>query len=265
MSTPSPLAPSGTGLAGLIDLLSDAGAEPPADLPDALAPWVGRRCLDDLDVPSAGGDHPLLVTVTGGAGQVAGAARAAAARDALLVVPLRDLDDLGANARRVCAAVAGEVEEQRVLLGMPADQPLGGWLAAADEAAACGLGLALHSGRGGRALPAETVVAALEAALDRECTMRWLGAHPLLPRTGAGPDAGNHAALALLLATRAAWDGEPAADVLFLDAPALLDAVRTLLEAEPDALARARRWCGGVGADAAALARELDADGGLLP
>lgn len=260
MSTPSPLAPSGTGLAGLIDLRSDAAAEPPAELPAELAPWVGRRCLDDLDVPSAGGDHPLLVTVTGGAGQVAGAARAAAARDALLVVPLRDLDDLGANARRVCAAVAGEVEEERVLLGMPADQPLGGWLAAADEAAACGLGLALRSGFGGRALPAEVVAASLEAALDRECAMRWLGAHPLLPRPGAD----DHATLALLLATRAAWDGEPATDVLALDAPALLDAVRTLLGAEPDALTRARRWCGGVGADLAALARDLDADG-LLP
>lgn len=245
--------PSSAGLLGLTGLLDLSGHSP------ALDPrWIGRRCVDDVDLPGHEDDGPVLVTVTGGAGQVIGAARAAADRDAVLLVPLRDLDDMGGNARRVCAAAAGVVEEERLLLGLPAGEPRGGWLAAADEAAACGYGLALRSAGPAGPLPVDVVVDLLEAALDRECPVHWRGPHPLLPG-GSAAEGTGHPALALLLATAAAWDGDDPRAVLNSDAAALLAAATARETAQPGDLARARRWCRGVGVDATAVAAEIAA------
>ena len=77
-------------------------------------------------------------------------------------------------------------------------------------------------------VPAETLVSAVDAALDREVPIRFTG-----PGSRFTPQA-------LLLAVRLVLDGETDEALAVLDGSADLDSVRA--EIGSDALLRARRW-----------------------
>lgn len=207
-------------LTGLLDV---------AEAPPAPHPLVGALRVADTAVPEAPTGMPLSVTVTGGAGQVAGPAaycRRVGLPLASIQVTLRDLDDPAGNARRVVAAVDAAraegalAEDVPVYVAMPAVDPSYSWLAAADEVAAAELRLALDAG----GVPAPVVASWLDAALDRETPFR----------------AGGLGVVTLLAATLAAYDGGAPADV-----------VTILRDPEPaapaaDDLPRARRWLASV-------------------
>ncbi len=225
---------------------------------------VGALVVTDTavaDVVAALDDRPLSVdlAVTGGAGAiepaVIWAGRAPGLSLRTLGFTLRDEDDLAHNARRLCAAV-DSLEERLSGVGVFAEPPrLGpsgpsyGWLGALDELASREHGLILRLDQ-----PAGALATAVDAALDRELPLRGAGA--------AGPVTDDRATgfVNLLLAVRAAWDGEDATSLLGERDPAVL---REAIDEE--ALERARRWCTGVvAADPVAAASELAALG-LLP
>ena len=227
----------------------------------------GAFLLRDTDLPLVRGfGGRLAVVVTGGAGQVAGPAGLCGRLGldlARLHVALRDPDDLPGNARRVVAAVddaraAGSLDEAvHVAVEVPVSGSgvSAGWLAAADELAAAGLGLALRlgagpgGGPGGDRVPRDTALAMVDAALDRETPFTVLGLARALPTAGA------HGALNLLVATQLLFEGgsDPAGALAETDVAALL--ARTT----PDDLGRARRWCTSVASDdVEALLHDLD-------
>lgn len=197
---------------------------------------VGRFALRDTEVPLVRGFRgPLTVVVTGGAGQVAGPA-ALCRRLGLeldrLEVTLRDLDDLSGNARRVTAAVddareSGALDDAtRVHVVMPASGSEAGWLAAADEAAACEHGLTLPT----HDVDPATLIRWIDAALDRETPFACTGLRHALP----GQE--RHGFLNVLVATGLLFDGlpDPVGALTETSAPALV--------ARGAALARSRRW-----------------------
>lgn len=209
-------------------------------VPDPVLPAL-------LDLPGLVGDEdPLAVTVavSGGAGGIEPAARWAQRPPlavAGLATTLRDLDDLAGAARRTVAAAQQVADtlpglaEVPVSVGLPLDGVgQAGWEGALDELAMADHVVSFRTGD--HAVPAPVVVAAMDAALDREVAMRFSGAHPEVSR-GGRPGYRN-----LLLAVRLTLDGEPdeAQAVLAEDDPARLDA--RAADLGPDALLRARRW-----------------------
>ena len=200
------------------------------------APQVGRLVLRDTDVPLVRGfGGPLTVAVTGGAGQVAGPAglcRRLGLQLDRLEVTLRDLDDLSGNARRVTAAVndareSGALDDAtHVHVVMPASGSQAGWLAAADEVAACEHRLTLPM----YDVDPATLLRWIDAALDRETPFACTRLRRALP----GAD--RHGFLSVLVATGLLFDGlpDPVGALAETSAPALL--------ARGADLARARRW-----------------------
>lgn len=235
-------------------LLDDEIAQPlPADTSSRPSPHPAVRALvvRDTDLPLLrGSTAPLHVVVTGGAGQVAGPAALGARLGLALVgleVALRDTDDLAGNARRVVAAVdvaraEGALDEDLpVHVGLPADDPTHGWLAAADEVAAAELRLTLLPG----GVSAAVLATWIDAALDRETPFRTGG-------DGAGP-------LPLLAATRLAFDGAGRDEVV-----AALESRDAAAPATTD-LTGVRRWVTAVGTpDVAATLADLRSRG-LVP
>ncbi|MDN4171678.1 hypothetical protein QWY28_01865 [Nocardioides sp. SOB77] len=242
---------------GLVD---DAAVFPPgdADLATAArayaersgdaATLTGSFVVRDTDLPAlpAGFSGPLTVVVTGGAGQLAGPAALCARRDlplAGLDVALRDLDDLAGNARRVVAAVDAAraegvlPEEVPVHVELPQSEATYAWLSAADEVAAAELRLKLRTG-GLEAFqhpPAALLATWVDAALDRETPFRCTaGLHRALRHTAADGSE-RHGFVNLLAATRRAFEGAGADEVVAtLEDRALVP--------DPAELAAARRW-----------------------
>ncbi|MBC9733036.1 hypothetical protein [Nocardioides marmotae] len=241
-------------------LVDDAAIFPPGDAELATAAeayaartgdaatLTGSFVVRDTDLPAlpAGFAGPLTVVVTGGAGQLAGPAALCARRGlplAGLDVALRDLDDLAGNARRVVAAVdAARAEgvlddDVAVHVELPQSEATYAWLAAADEVAAAELRLKLRTG--GLEVfqhpPAPLLATWIDAALDRETPFRCTaGLHRALRHTG-DDGAERHGFLNLLAATRRAFEGAGADEV-----------VATLedrdLRPDPAELAAGRRW-----------------------
>jgi len=251
--------------AGIVD---DAAIFPPgdADLTEAAAAYVDRRgtayddlvgtfVLRDTDVPKVDVapdvPFPVSIVVTGGAGQIAGPAKACERSNLTLAgveIALRDLDDLAGNARRVVAAVdaaRGEGvldDEVPVFVELPPGEPTYQWLAAADEVAAAELRLKLRTGGlEAHLFPgADELAAWIDAALDRETAFKCTaGLHNAVRHTGEDGFE-HHGFVNVLLATRRAFDGAPAAEV----AATLEQRDGTTLAAEARAadLAGARRW-----------------------
>jgi hypothetical protein len=245
--------------------VDDAAIFPPGDAPihEASAAHAERRhapyadlvglfVVRDTDIPLLRGTPlALSVVVTGGAGQIAGAAgigRKLHVAVEALEVTLRDPDDPVGAARRVVAAIdaargEGNLDDHvPVYVEIPADcsEPL--WLAAADEVAAADLRLKLRTGGlESRTFPtAATLAAWIDAALDREAPFKCTaGLHRAVRHTGEDGYE-HHGFLNVLVATRQAFDGSPAAevvDVLEQREPAVL--VETARELD---LAGARRW-----------------------
>ena len=251
--------------AGLVD---DAAVFPPgdADLTDAASAYVERRdapyaglvgtfVLPDTDVPrvavARGVELPVSVVVTGGAGQIAGPARACGRFNLTLAgleIALRDLDDLAGNARRVVAAVDaaradGSLgEDVPVHVELPVADPSYGWLAAADEVAAAELRLKFRlGGAHADAFPAAGALAAVvDAALDRETPFKCTaGLHHAVRHTS--PEGfEQHGFVNVLLATRRAFDGGSRDDVMATLEQRDADAVAA--DARTEDLAGARRW-----------------------
>ncbi len=251
---------------GLVD---DAAIFPPGDspLPEAVAAYTGRReqwfaplvgsfVVTDVRVPEVGDPSvPLSIVVTGGAGAIAGAARLASRAGhpvAGLEVALRDLDDLAGNARRVVAAVdaaraEGLLDEQvPVHVELPPGEPAYQWLAAADEVAAAELRLKFRTGGlEAHLFPSAAELAAwIDAALDRETPFKCTaGLHHAVRHTavrGFERPVDQHGFVNVLLATRQAFDGAPAAEVA-----ATLeqrDGAALAADAGSSDLAGARRW-----------------------
>lgn len=242
--------------AGIVD---DAAVFPPgdADLAEAVAAYAERRdrwsgplvasfVVPDTRVPEVGDPSlPLSIVVTGGAGAVAGGLAMARRKGhpvAGVEIALRDLDDLAGNARRVVAAVdaaRGEGlldEETPAYVELPPGEPTHQWLAAADEVAAAELRLKLRTGgTEPHFFPAAAELAArIDAALDRETPFKCTaGLHHAVRHTsseGLERPVDHHGFLNVLLATRRAFDGSPAPEV-----------VETLEERDADALAAAGR------------------------
>lgn len=200
------------------------------------APEVARLVLRDTDVPLVRGfGGPLTVVVTGGAGQVAGPAglcRRLGLHLDRLEVTLRDLDDLSGNARRVTAAVddareSGALDEvTQVHVVLPASASEAGWVAAADEVAACEHRLTLPT----HEVDPATLLRRIDAALDRETPFACTGLRRALPGVE------RHGFLNVLVATGSLFDGlpDPLGALTETSAPALL--------ARGVDLARSRRW-----------------------
>jgi hypothetical protein len=247
---------------GLVD---DAAIFPPGDAPiheaasshqarrhAPYADLVGTFVVRDTDIPLLRGTPlALSVVVTGGAGQIAGAAglgRKLHVAIEGLEVALRDPADPVGAARRVVAAVdaartEGILDDHvPVYVEIPSSCPEPAWLAAADEVAAAELRLKFRTGGlDAHAFPSASVVAAwIDAALDRETPFKCTGGlHRAVRHTG---DDGfeHHGFLNVLVATRQAFDGSPRAEVVDLleqrEPAVLVEAARDL------DLAGARRW-----------------------
>jgi hypothetical protein len=250
--------------AGLVD---DAAIFPPGDapLPDAVAAYAARRdewyaalvgsfVVTDEKLPKVEQRLPLSVVVTGGAGAISPALHLAARNDADVAgveVALRDLDDLAGNARRVVAAVdaarADGVldEEMPVYVELPQQEPGASWLGAADTVCEAELRLKFRTGGlESHLFPgAPTLVAWIDAALDRETPFKCTaGLHNALRHTGADGFE-HHGFLNVLLATRLAFDGAAPDEVVSVLEERVAEIVLERWQEQGDeALARARRW-----------------------
>jgi hypothetical protein len=218
----------------LVGLLVDAS---PLDAAPAESPLVGARRVLDTELPRVeAGGLPLVVQLSGGAGQVAGPGALCRRRGlslAAVTVTVRDLDDLAGNVRRVVVAVDAArgdgalAEEAAVRITLPPEPAAYGWLAAADEVAAAELGLALPLVAGGTPVAADVLAGWIDAALDREIAFAATGGGPAVRSEG-------HGVLNLLAATAALWNGDGAtAATVVLDSrePTTAD------------IATGRRWC----------------------
>jgi hypothetical protein len=249
-------------------LVDDAAIFPPGDAPleeaapahrkHLAAPYgamVGPFVVSDTRLPRLAelvepdGD-PLRVTVvvTGGAGAVEPAYRWATApglEPAGIEVALRDLDDLAGSARRVVAALAQLGTDVPAYVEPPLvpGPPSHSWLAALDEVASADLRVKLRTGGvTADAFPTEeTVATAVDAALDRELAFKCTaGLHRAVRHRSQDTGFEHHGFLNVLLATRAALDGDDVTAALGeRDPQVVLD---RLAEVGSDGLVRARRW-----------------------
>jgi len=242
--------------AGLVD---DAAIFPPGDapLPEAVAAYaartpedgaelVGTFVVKDTDLPQVRGfGGPLSAVVTGGAGQLAGPVGLCERLGldlAGLEIPLRDLDDLAGNARRVVTALRHVETEVPLYVELPHVPNTSSWLAAADEVAAAELRLKFRTGGlDAAAFPAAHALARwVDAALDRETPFKCTaGLHHAVRRTS---DEGfeHHGFLNVLVATRLLFDGAGVDDAVVVleqrESEVLVEAAHQL------DLAGARRW-----------------------
>ncbi len=239
---------------GLVD---DAAIFPPGDAPlhDATAAYGARReewwadlvgsfVLRDTDLPLVRGfGGPLSVVVTGGAGQLAGPLGAASRlglQVAAVEIVVRDVDDPVGNVRRIDAAARDADLDVPLYIELPGP-PTPGWLAAADEVAACDHRLKLRLGHVDHDLVPDsaTVAAWIDAALDRETRFKaTAGLHRAVRHDPEG--GGMHGFLNVAAATKALWDGGSVDD-----ATAVLeqrDGAALAADLADGDVAAARRW-----------------------
>ncbi|HET8561178.1 MAG TPA: hypothetical protein VFL69_11725 [Marmoricola sp.] len=252
----------------LAHLVDDAAIFPPGNAPldraldehlEHLAAeygdLVGPFVVSDVKLPDlieVVGDRPALpvsVVVTGGAGAIEPAVRWATRASAIelrgLEIALREEEDLARNAGRVIAALdalEGELADVTTHVEPPRvhEEPATGWLAALDALAAREIPVKFRTGGASAdAFPTSPELAAcIDAALDRELPFKCTaGLHNAVRHRD--PDTGfeHHGFLNVLLATRAALDGDDAVAALEDTAPA--DRVARI---GTDTLARTRRW-----------------------
>jgi hypothetical protein len=260
----------------LTNLVDDAAIFPPGNVPldravalhrehkdSEYAAMVGNFVVSDVKIPDLidlmderDDDEPLSISlvVTGGAGAiepaVRWASRAGTVRLAGLECALRDEDDLGHNARRVCSmldSLEDELGDVDVFVEPPrvAGWPSHGWLAAVDELAMRELPLKFRTGgTTPDAFPSPAELAAsIAAALDRELPFKCTaGLHHAVRHTDAETGFTHHGFLNVFVATRACLDGGRTEDVL-----ALTDANDLVADLDAETLERTRRWFTGFG------------------
>ncbi len=265
MSTHAPLPPEYVGL------VDDAAIFPPGNAPlaDAVrdfrkhvdtahAELVGPLVVSDVRLPDLveilqGADDavplPITVVVSGGAGALEPAARWASGSPLMelrgLEIALRDLDDLAGAARRMVAAADLGLDVP-VYVELPLASGLAGshgWLTALDEVAMADLRLKLRTGGATADLfPSGAELAgAIDAALDRELAFKCTaGLHHAVRHRAEETGFEHHGFLNVLLATRAALDGDDVPGTLEERDPAAL--VRRAADLGSETLARTRRW-----------------------
>lgn len=247
---------------GLVD---DAAIFPPGDAPlqeaasahrarrhQPYADLVGTFVVRDTDIPTLRGTPlALSVVVTGGAGQIAGAAglgRKLHVAIEGLEVALRDPADPAGAARRVVAAVdaaraEGILDEHvPVYVELPAPEHGHSWMVAADEVAAAEFRFKFRTGGlESHLFPSPASLAHhINVALDRETPFKCTaGLHRAVRHTS--PEGfEHHGFLNVLVATRAAFDGASNAEVIeqleTRESAVLVESARDL------DLAGARRW-----------------------
>jgi hypothetical protein len=246
-------------------LVDDAAIFPPGDAPiheasaahqsrrhQPYADLVGTFVVRDTDIPLLRGTPlALSVVVTGGAGQIAGAAGLARKLHVAvegLEIALRDPADPVGAARRVVAAVDAARAEGLlddhvpIYVEIPASCPEPTWLAAADEVAAAEHRLKFRTGglEAGAFPAAHALARWIDAALDRETPYKCTaGLHRAVRHTSADGFE-HHGFLNVLVATRQAFDGSQRSEVVDLleerEAAVLVERARDL------DLAGARRW-----------------------
>lgn len=227
-----------------------AGLLGPFVVVDVRLPELLEILTGEPDADAAPGPLPITVVVTGGAGGVEPAVRWGEGSPLVelcaVEVALRDLDDLVGNARRVVAAADTGVDVpvyvELPLQGGPGPRAVS-WLAAADVVADADLRLKFRTGgTAGDAFPdSVTLAAALEASLDRELPFKCTaGLHAAVRHRAPVTGFEHHGFLNVLLATRAALDGEDA--VAALEEPGPAAVVAGLDRVGPEGLERARRW-----------------------
>jgi hypothetical protein len=245
--------------------VDDAAIFPPGDAPiheaaaahqarrsEPYADLVGTLVVRDTDIPLLRGTPlALSVVVTGGAGQINGAASLGRKLHVAvegLEIALRDPDDPLGAARRVVAAVdaaraEGILDDHvPVYVEIPASCPEPSWLAAADEIAAAEHRLKFRTGglEAHAFPPAATLAGWIDAALDRETPYKCTaGLHRAVRHTST-EGFQHHGFLNVLVATRLAFDGASNAEVVAVleeREPAVL--VETARDLD---LAGARRW-----------------------
>ena len=260
----------------LTNLVDDAAIFPPGNVPldqavaahrehkaSEYAEMVGNFVVSDVKIADLidllderDDDEPLAVSlvVTGGAGAiepaVRWASRAGTVRLAALECALRDEDDLGHNARRVCSMIDSleeELADVDVFVEPPrvAGSPSHGWLSAVDELAMRELPLKFRTGGVTEdAFPSPVELAAsIVAALDRELPFKCTaGLHHAVRYTDPETGFTHHGFLNVLAATRACLDGGNTEEVLALTEPDDL-----LGGLDPQTLDRTRRWFTGFG------------------
>jgi hypothetical protein len=253
-------------LAGLVD---DAAVFPPGNAPlaEAVAAYRGHRdkpyaalvgplVVADSHLPElvriledAPGEEPLPVSVvvSGGAGGIEPVARwcdSPALELRAVEAALRDLDGLADSARRLLAAADAAGVQVPVYVEPPvAGSGSHGWLAALDEVAAGDQRLKLRTGgvEAGQVPNAGQVAEFIDAALDRELPFKCTaGLHHAVRHLAADAGFEHHGFLNILLATRAALDGEDVTAALEERDPDAV--VRRLRAVGPEALGRTRRW-----------------------
>lgn len=260
-------------LNGFID---DAAIFPPGNVPldravqehrehraseyaDLLGGFVisGLKVADLIDVLDEAEDDdvlPVNLVVTGGAGAIEPAVRwltrAPTVSLRAIEFALRDEDDLAHNARRAITAwdlLEDDNPDAEVYVELPRlnGEPTHGWLAAMDEIAARGLRAKFRTG--GVEQPAfptcGELADAINAALDRELPFKCTaGLHNALRHHDPETDLTHHGFLNVLVATRAALDGNDPSDVLAEESASVL-----LEGFDPDEAARTRRWFTGFG------------------
>jgi hypothetical protein len=260
----------------LTNLVDDAAIFPPGNLPldqavaahrehkaSEYAEMVGSFVVSDVKISDLldvlderDDDDPLTVSlvVTGGAGAiepaVRWASRAGTVRLAGLECALRDEEDLGHNARRVCSmldSLEEELADVDVFVEPPRVEgwPSHGWLEAVDELAMRELPLKFRTGGVTEdAFPSPVELAAsISAALDRELPFKCTaGLHHAVRHTDPQTGFVHHGFLNVLAATRACLDGGSTEEVLVLTDPDDL-----LGDLDPETLERTRRWFTGFG------------------
>jgi len=252
-------------------LVDDAAVFPPGNAPleqavrdyreDLAAPFsalVGPFVVSDGRLPELievlgtstdGPPLPVTVVVGGGAGALEPAARWADGSPMLelrsLEIALRDLDDLpGAARRTVTAADLGldiaTYVELPVVGGLVGGH---GWLSALDEVAGADLRLKWRTGGIAADLfpTSHELATAIDAALDRELPFKaTAGLHDAVRHREDETGFEHHGFLNVLLATRAALDGDDVVAVLEEQDRAAV--VARVKEVGDDALVRTRRW-----------------------
>lgn len=214
---------------------------------DRMLPDLGRA-LEDREEPPAVTPLPVTVVCSGGAGALEPAVRWAERLRWVelhsVEVALQDESDLPGNARRVVAAAELAAEVPVYVEPPPLrSEPSHGWLAAVDELAAAELRLKLRcGGSDADSFPSSEAVAAfVEAALDRETPFKCTaGLHGAVRNQDRTTGFQHHGFLNVVLATRAALDGDDVVAVLEERDPTAI--VARLEEVGDDALYRARRW-----------------------
>lgn len=280
----------------LRSFVNDAAIFPPASSPldqavaehhalktGEFADLVGGFVVSDVrlaELAQLVADDPrplgINLVVTGGAGGIEPAVIWADRSEGLALhaveFALRDEDDLSHNARRLIH-VLDSLEETLDDVSVYAEPPVlqgeppHGWLSALDELASREISLKFRTGgvEADQFPDALVLATSIEAALDRELPFKCTaGLHHAVRNRDAESGFEHHGFLNVLLATRAALDGDGRDEVARVLEDTDGSDLAQRLSADPDRTTRTRRWFTSFGSCSILEAHEDLVELGLL-